>query len=171
MIGKISEEAYKDPLTKVGNKAAYLKMTEELKQGIENGKKQFAIVMIDINNLKHINDDHGHNAGDAYIKGCCHIICEIYKHSPVFRIGGDEFVTVLRGEDYEHRHENFDRLKRTFEQTYGQHDVQPWERYSAAAGRAEFASDDNSVEFVFKRADKAMYADKTAFKEKYGKYR
>jgi len=171
MIGKISEEAYKDPLTKVGNKAAYLKMTEELKQGIENGKKQFAIVMIDINNLKHINDDHGHNAGDAYINGCCHIICEIYKHSPVFRIGGDEFVTVLRGEDYEHRHENFDRLKRTFEQTYGQHDVQPWERYSAAAGMAEFASDDNSVEFVFKRADKAMYADKTAFKEKYGNYR
>ena len=78
---------------------------------------------------------------------------------------------MLRGEDYEHRHENFDRLKRTFEQTYGQHDVQPWERYSAAAGMAEFASDDNSVEFVFKRADKAMYADKTAFKEKYGKYR
>ena len=36
---------------------------------------------------------------------------------------------------------------------------------------AEFASDDNSVELVFKRADKAMYADKTAFKEKYGKYR
>lgn len=171
MIGKISEEAYKDPLTKVGNKAAYLKMTEELKQGIENGKKQFAIVMIDINNLKHINDDHGHNAGDAYINGCCHIICEIYKHSPVFRIGGDEFVTVLRGEDYEHRQESFARLKQTFEQTYNQQDAQPWERYSAAAGMAEYAFDDNSVEFVFKRADKAMYADKTAFKEKYGKYR
>ncbi len=170
MIGRISEEAYKDPLTKVGNKAAYNKMTEELKKDIAEGRK-FAIVMIDINNLKHINDDHGHNAGDAYIKGCCHVICENYKHSPVFRIGGDEFVTVLRGEDYEHRHENFDRLKRTFEQTYEQQDVQPWERYSAAAGMAEFASDDNSVELVFKRADKAMYADKTAFKEKYGNYR
>ena len=170
MIGRISEEAYRDPLTKVGNKAAYNKMTEELKKDIAEGRK-FAIVMIDINDLKHINDDHGHNAGDSYIKGCCHVICENYKHSPVFRIGGDEFVTVLRGEDYEHRHESFAKLKRTFEQTYSQQNAEPWERYSAAAGMAEFASDDNSVELVFKRADKAMYADKTAFKEKYGKYR
>lgn len=38
-----------------------------------------------------LNDTYGHTAGDNYIKGCCKVICQIYKHSPVFRIGGDEF--------------------------------------------------------------------------------
>lgn len=44
----------------------------------------------------------GHQAGDEYIIGACRIICNKFKHSPVFRIGGDEFVAISEGEDYEH---------------------------------------------------------------------
>ncbi len=171
MIGQISAEAYIDPLTKVGNKAAYIKKAEQLKEAIESGETDVALVMVDINELKKINDLHGHNSGDIYIKGCCHIICDIFKHSPVFRIGGDEFIAVLRGEDYSRRKDSFAELKQKFEQTFLQEDIQPWERYSAAAGMAEYASDDNSVELIFKRADQAMYKDKTEFKKKYGNYR
>ena len=47
----------------------------------------------------------------------------------------------------------------------------PWERYSAAVGIAENASDDNSYDLVFKRADKAMYEAKKEFKDKNGSYR
>ena len=171
VIGQISREVYRDPLTNVGNKAAYIKKVEELKTEIQNEDTEFAIVMIDINQLKKINDSYGHNAGDIYIKGCCHLICETFKHSPVFRIGGDEFVAILRGEDYENRYANFEKLRKDFVMAYNNDEADPWMRYSAASGMAEYASDDNTVELVFKRADKAMYEDKMIFKQQNGKYR
>ena len=127
--------------------------------------------MVDINELKKINDNYGHNAGDLYIKGCCHIICEVFKHSPVYRIGGDEFVVIVRGDDYKDRLNHFEQLRKSFEDARSATDTDPWLRYSAASGMAEYASDDNTLELVFKRADKAMYADKLAFKQKNGNYR
>ena len=56
------------------------------------------------------------------------------------------------------------QLRESFRKTDKDTKAQPWERYSAASGMAEYASDDNSVELVFKRADKAMYEDKLRYK-------
>ena len=169
-IGQISKEAYKDALTLVGNKSAYIKAADELNSELDSGI-EFAIVMVDLNDLKKTNDLHGHRAGDSYIKGCCHIICNIYKHSPVFRIGGDEFVVILKNDDYKNRHELLEKARAEFAESHARTDVDPWERYSASLGMAERSFDDSTVEFVFKRADKAMYAEKEEFKKKYGSYR
>ncbi len=170
-IGQLSKDTYRDALTGVGNKLAYIRKTEELGHSISDADAGFAIVMVDINKLKQINDVYGHNAGDQYIKGCSHVICDAFKHSPVFRIGGDEFVAVLQGVDYDKRHEICDDLKKSFAETYAQEDKDPWERYSAAVGMAEKASDDLTVDLVFRRADKIMYADKEKFKSEHGSYR
>ncbi len=170
-IGKLSIETYKDALTGVGNKSAYVKKTEELNKLISEGEAEFAIAMIDINNLKDINDEYGHKAGDIYIKGCCEMVCDAFKHSPVFRIGGDEFVVVLQGRDYADRKEIANRLRDEYVKTYSNTEADPWQRFSAAIGVAEFASDDNTVELVFKRADKRMYEDKAEFKKEHGGYR
>ena len=64
-----------------------------------------------------------------------------------------------------------EKLKSDYEEAYGREDNDPWDRYSAAVGMAENASDDTTVEFVFKRADKAMYEDKSVFKKNFGGYR
>ena len=168
VIGQISKEVYRDPLTSVGNKAAYIKKLEELKKEIEGGDTDFALVMVDINELKTINDSYGHNAGDIYIKGCCHVICQIYKHSPVYRVGGDEFVVVLRGEDYKNRYALFEELRTNYEKSGIRADVDAWLKYSAASGMAEYSFEDNTVELVFKRADKAMYENKLEYKRKHG---
>ena len=170
-LGEVSKAAYRDSLTCVGSKAAYIKKTEELDKEIQKGTAQFAIVMIDMNHLKKINDDYGHKAGDSYIKGCCQVICEIYKHSPVYRIGGDEFVVILQGADYEERLAKLEQIKKIFAESYQNTEADLWERYSASVGMAEVASDDSTVDFVFKRADRAMYEDKELFKKKYGSYR
>ena len=138
---------------------------------IKNGLTEFAVVMVDMNDLKLINDDYGHKSGDLYIKGCCHHICEAFKHSPVFRIGGDEFIAILRGKDFESRVQNVDSLREVFEKCSNDATLDPWLRYSAAVGLAEYASDDNSYDLVFKRADKAMYDDKKSFKKEHGSYR
>lgn len=166
-IGQLSIETYKDALTGVGNKAAYIKKIDELNLQILSGDKEFAIVMVDMNNLKHVNDEHGHKSGDMYIIGCCRMVCEAFKHSPVYRIGGDEFVVILQGTDYRNRKQICDKLKEDFEKSFNRSGAEPWQRYSAAVGMAENASDDITVELVFKRADKAMYENKSQFKRKY----
>ena len=170
-LGQISQEAYKDPLTNVGSKIAYSRKVSELNELLAKEQIQFAIVMVDMNNLKQINDAHGHKAGDLYIKGCCHLICDVFKHSPVYRIGGDEFVAILQGSDFQNRQEGTAALRTAFADAYQNEAQEPWLRYSAAVGMAEIASDDYTFELVFKRADKAMYEDKKQFKQQHGSYR
>jgi diguanylate cyclase (GGDEF)-like protein len=138
---------------------------------IEEGHKDIAIVMVDMNDLKRINDVYGHKNGDSYIIGCCHLACEAFKHSPVYRIGGDEFVILVQGVDYTNRHALVASLKSDYKKASADNNVLPWERYSAAVGMGELASDDNSLDLVFKRADKAMYEDKKQFKGEHGSYR
>ncbi|MCR5717416.1 MAG: diguanylate cyclase [Oscillospiraceae bacterium] len=170
-IGQISQEAYRDVLTGVGSKTAYTKKIAQLNADIEEGHACFALVMVDLNDLKRINDKYGHKAGDSYIKGCCRMICERYKHSPIYRIGGDEFIIILQGRDYENRFRHLEDIKAEFEAAYSKQNCEPWERYSASIGMADYASDDNTVELVFKQADREMYENKKAFKQQHGSYR
>ena len=170
-IGHIREEVNRDTLTQVGSKAAYIKRVEALNRELANGLTDLGIVMVDMNDLKMINDKYGHKMGDLYIQGCCHMICETFTHSSVYRIGGDEFVVILMGIDYNERYERVKNLKNSYIETQSNQDVEPWERYSAAVGMAEHASDDLTIDLIFKRADKAMYADKQQYKMNYGSYR
>ena len=167
-IDQLSAESYKDALTGVGNKAAYIKKMDEVNRLMRESDAEFAIVMVDINRLKHVNDEYGHRSGDLYIKGCCRMVCEAFKHSPVFRIGGDEFVAILMGRDYENRMKLVDQLRSDYMTSYEQEGTSPWLRYSAAVGMAENSSEDRTAEFVFKRADEEMYKDKDRFRKKYG---
>lgn len=170
-IGKISYEAYKDALTGVGNKSLYNKKVNEMNKNIANGLNEFAVIMVDINNLKRINDEYGHKAGDIYIKGCCQIICRIFSNESIFRIGGDEFAVILQGKDFTERFQAVEELRSLYDKSFKQTGSEEWLRYSASVGIAEYASDDNSFELVFKRADKAMYEEKKNFKKLYGSYR
>ncbi len=170
-IGVISEKAYRDTLTGVGSKAAYVKKAAELNEEIGSGGNAFALVMADMNDLKKINDEYGHKAGDSYIRGCCHIICETFKHSPVYRIGGDEFVVLLQGQDHENREELLETVKTVYNESFADTDKEPWMRFSAAVGMAELTDDDDNIEQVFRRADESMYSEKKKFKKQYGSYR
>ena len=170
-IGQISKAAYKDALTGVGNKAAYNRKVSELNAMIADEQTELAVVMIDLNDLKKINDLHGHKAGDIYIKGCCTAICEAFKHSPVYRIGGDEFAVILTGTDYDAREQHTEQLRRSYDQSFAQTDKDDWLRFSASVGMSEHAPDEDSLEPAFKRADLAMYEEKKLFKQLHGSYR
>ncbi len=164
-IDVISQKAYRDSHTGVGNKAAYTEKMKELNAGISKGETEFAIVVMDINMLKKVNDTYGHTAGDQYIKGCCQVLCETFKHSPVYRIGGDEFVTVLTESDYRERFTKLKELKMKFAKTEKNEDQDPWLRFSASVGMADFTSEDSDSEMVFQRADQMMYEYKQEHKK------
>lgn len=170
----MSKTMYKDELTRVGNKAAYQLLVEEINESIEKEEqdsRKFAIVMVDINNLKYINDNFGHDKGDEYIKGSCDIIAKIYAHSPIYRIGGDEFIVVLRDIDYERRQVLFAKTMIGYNFAFKDSEKEPWERYTASIGMADCTKLDSEFMDVFKRADSAMYESKNNFKKKNGSYR
>ncbi|MBR3018077.1 MAG: diguanylate cyclase [Clostridia bacterium] len=162
-VNEMNEIAYKDALTQVKNKAAYDVKAESLAWDIMNNTAKFAIVMVDLNYLKVINDKYGHDKGNEYIIGSCKLICEAFVHSPVFRIGGDEFVTVLEGQDYNNREKLMKQLKEAFAAALSANTMPPWKRFSAAIGMAVFQAGDD-VDAVLKRADQAMYEAKASMK-------
>ena len=155
----------KDPLTNVNNRRAYDDKEVFLQSEINSGTGlEFAIAMFDINNLKTINDTIGHEAGDAYLKRACRLICEIFKHSPVYRIGGDEFVAILTGHDYDHREELLRELESCLS-PYRQDPPLPDDYISIATGVAEFIpGTDKSVQDIRNRADDLMYKNKALIK-------
>jgi len=103
-LGYVRLVTSSDPLTGVKSRHAYLEREEQLNESIASGEiDQLGIVVCDINGLKRINDTLGHHAGDEYIRAASDLICQFFKHSPVYRIGGDEFVVLLIGRDYEDR--------------------------------------------------------------------
>ncbi|MBO7663720.1 MAG: GGDEF domain-containing protein [Clostridia bacterium] len=165
---KRMEEAYhdaldmanKDAMTGVKNKRAYAQAEAEIDEAIKNGGQEaFAVVVCDLNGLKQVNDTLGHSAGDEFIHNTCAIICEVFCHSPVFRIGGDEFAIILQERDYDHR----DTLIRQLEAALDEHKhmgIRPF-----AFGISEFdRKTDMRVQDVFERADKLMYDDKNRCK-------
>ncbi|MBO4903098.1 MAG: diguanylate cyclase [Lachnospiraceae bacterium] len=170
-IGQISRVAFRDALTGVGSKAALDRFAGEFTQTLETQPSAFGIVMMDANNLKYINDAYGHEAGDKYLCGCCRLICKTFAHSPVYRIGGDEFVVVLQNADFENRADLFRQLNETFEKAYAKEDGPEWERYSISAGMADGRPEDRSIERALTEADHAMYNAKQAFRKDHGSYR
>lgn len=157
-LAKAQNLANTDALTGVKNKHAYLEEEARIDRLIaERQQVPFALAVFDVNDLKQINDTAGHQAGDECLRSACTIICDIFKHSPVFRVGGDEFVTIARNRDYEHVDELLERIR--------QHNVEASQNGGIviACGMSRF-EDDECVATVFRRADQLMYEDKAALK-------
>ena len=169
-IEEISQMTYVDGLTHAKNKAAYLKAVPELDAEIRAGLTEVGVIMADVNNLKYVNDTFGHDAGDEYLNGSCKVLCNIFKHSPVFRTGGDEFLIILQGQDYDDRNELLEEAKNSFIKSFNDESLDPWKRYSASLGMDIYKSEDTIGDIV-KRADKKMYDNKMNFKKQYGSYR
>ena len=156
--------ASRDSLTGLRNTTSYKRWVTEFDKEIANKTANFGVVVFDLNQLKETNDTYGHDAGDKLIATAAKVISDIFKRSPVFRIGGDEFLAVLQHRDLkdcEKLFAQFDvecakaRIKGNGEKTI-----------SIARGFALFESDkDFCFNDVFKRADNAMYENKRKIKK------
>ena len=167
LLSSVRQAANTDPLTGVKSKHAYVQAEESLDQRIaEKMTEGFAIAVCDVNDLKKVNDTQGHKAGDEYIRSACAMICKQYKHSPVYRIGGDEFVVILEGSDYSERHRLLAEINQQSE--INQREGGP----VVSVGVSDFIPEqDISVQQVFERADEVMYARKKYLKAQFPSYR
>ncbi|SFD06719.1 GGDEF domain-containing protein [Butyrivibrio sp. YAB3001] len=150
--------AQKDELTGVKNKHAYALAEKSLADSLKLGKIQkFAIIVFDLNDLKYVNDNFGHKKGDEYIRNGCRIICETFAHSPVYRIGGDEFVSIAQGKDYE----EIDYLMGIIEKRNNENKLRG--DVTIAAGMARGIAN-SVISEVFEQADANMYEKKKKMK-------
>ena len=154
-----------DHLTGAKNRLSYAQYERDYNERIENGTMgDLAVVVCDINDLKAVNDTRGHGEGDETIKSACQRLCRVFRHSPVFRIGGDEFAVLLRGEDYISRHTLLEKLDTQMESQ----ECCPGKTLSV--GMSEYVrGEDASVLEIFTRADHIMYEKKNALKSRLGK--
>lgn len=162
---RMNELANKDALTGIRNKMAYDQEVVRLDAALREGATSFGIAMVDLNDLKLINDNYGHDCGNESLRRLCSVVCHVFTHSPVFRVGGDEFVVILRNNDYDKIEELAEEFRQVLERLQADGSLHPWERISAALGYALFDPQrDRDVDDVFRRADHNMYQEKKRMK-------
>ena len=166
-ISNLNQQVFVDALTSVKNKGAFSEFMDDLQSRIDisDPELEFAIGMFDCDDLKLINDRFGHEKGDIYLKTASRAICNVFQHSPVFRIGGDEFSVILMNEEYYNREELIKKFKK-MAGNISSSAKNKWEQVNVSMGIAEYEPEnDSSVADIVRRADKHMYEDKHSRKK------
>ncbi|MCR5491098.1 MAG: GGDEF domain-containing protein [Bacilli bacterium] len=159
-LDEVREVAYRDPLTGVKSKHAYSDKETKMDKAIKDGTQSpFAALICDVNNLKKVNDTLGHKAGDQLIKDACALVCDTFAHSPVFRVGGDEFAVILEGHDYDNREDLLKGINAIIDKNHKEGST------SISIGMSVYNIEvDQSLRDVIERADQAMYQRKKSLK-------
>ncbi|MEZ5265299.1 MAG: EAL domain-containing protein [Acidimicrobiales bacterium] len=155
-------QATHDELTGLPNRAMLLEHIERARSGIARGERA-AILFLDLDRFKAVNDTSGHSAGDAFLIAVAHRLRNTLDPADVVaRIGGDEFVVVLRSvPDGAGAMARAERLRRAFEQPF---EVQGLELYSTVSiGMVLLEADEReAADALLQNADTAMYEVKAA---------
>lgn len=158
-IDYINHLAYYDKLTGIKNNTAYLSEVYRIKEDMKKGSGIPVVFVIDVNNLKVVNDTYGHEYGNELIISATKRITRCFGSEHVYRIGGDEFVVLLQDKSYDECME----LQRLFEQT--ESILSKGTIVSVAIGFAIFQpEEDSGYDDVFRRADARMYEKKIQMK-------
>lgn len=144
-----------DPLTKVANITTFY---EEL-EALERAGASYAVVMLDVDDLKRLNDRYGHQAGSAAIQAVADVLRRSTRGTDsIARYGGDEFVLILRGTDRTGCQIVLNRLRKTLLDE-GIPSV-PGAHLFVSVGIALAGEDGTTSEELLATADAAMYVDK-----------
>lgn len=156
-ISRMDHMARTDGLTGLKNKTCYLEYIDNLTASGEAETLPYAVIVMDLNKLKDANDNHGHETGDRLIVEAAVYISRIFQHCDIFRIGGDEYVAILRGENFENRR----LLCKRFEEQMG-YEIPDTDgvRLSISFGMASYGEDGTEYEEIFRLADERMYEKK-----------
>lgn len=144
--------AYNDMMTMAQNRTAF---NEKMAQLEGKNLASTVLLILDINNLKQINDQYGHQAGDRMIIDTCSCILSIFENiANVYRIGGDEFAVLITEHNV-----NMQEMLKKLDEAIGSYNKLNQNAISLAYGYA--IGDDNiDIESLFKQADKNMYLRK-----------
>lgn len=143
--------SYRDMLTNLYNRNCYIRFMEGYRgQKFEN----IGVVYIDLNGLKKVNDEQGHEAGDSFIRRAAQQIVAVFPEH-TYRIGGDEFVVIYPG-----------ILEQQFEFLMSQLRLNARQHHVSISCGAVWKKECDSLDALLKEADEKMYEEKKHFYEK-----
>lgn len=165
----ISSLAYSDGLTGLGNRTAYLEQLEAYASG-EMGISKLGIVFLDVNNLKKVNDNQGHEKGDELITVAARIISDSFgKLGKSYRIGGDEFCVLMTGLGLQ---DMYERGLLEFQKLVDEANKAKWYTYEIQIANGFSICDmieRQKIDEAVMAADGAMYANKKMLKSRAAK--
>ena len=147
LMEQLTEMSTSDALTGLKNRLAMLRRMSEL------GNSGFGLINLDLNGLKRVNDEQGHDAGDRLLVLAAEALTKFFYQNDVFRTGGDEFIVLIPGIT----REVFQRKVVKFREAMVKNQEV---RFAIGTCWSDGSLDVNSA---FRMADDAMYADKKAY--------
>ena len=160
----ISNLAYSDGLTGLGNRTAYLEQLEQYAGG-EEELEHLGIVFLDVNNLKKVNDNQGHEKGDELITIAARIISDSFgRFGKAYRIGGDEFCVLMTGDDLQ---EHYEKALSEFRMLIDEANKAKWYTYEIQIANGFAICNEISkknIDETIMTADDAMYVNKNLLK-------
>lgn len=166
---KIEQQAYTDFLTGLYNRMC---CERDLARQIDQTKKSGeigALLYLDLDDFKHINDGLGHQYGDVLLKSISHSLRSIEGiENTCYRMGGDEFVIVIPPNSYKRFDAIIESIKSIFNKPWFLKDADYY--CTMSMGIVTFPDAGDSVEDLIKKADIAMYEAKKSGKNRFARY-
>ena len=153
LLNRLKVLSSKDMLTGVLNRNEMNNYVDRLSNETSDKKESIGVVFVDLNGLKRVNDDKGHNAGDTLLKDAAKALEEVFDVNNIYRAGGDEFTMIIPGASAEDLIEWTKKLREI---------AGKYENLSFAIGSCA-ESDSRNVREALKIADQRMYDDKREY--------
>lgn len=151
--------AYYDSLTGLHNRLAFKVYLEDALNIAKDNGTIIAVMFIDLNQFKQINDTMGHSAGDELLKIVAERLAKLKDdNTAIFRLGGDEFVVVRSAENEEEVRITGEYISKIFSKPIGMQDVIL--HVTGSIGISMFPRDGQALDTLVKHADMAMYSSK-----------
>lgn len=156
-------QAQYDPLTSVRNAAAYYVQAEQVIRMAQRARRSFAMLFVDLDHFKLVNDTHGHAAGDAVLRSVARCLLETTRETDVVgRVGGEEFSILLPDTDLHGALDLAERIREAIEGLHIQLAPQVYLRVTASLGVAVSQDAQHDLQQIQGAADQAMYRAKAA---------
>lgn len=165
---KLAHESATDALTVLPNRRTFSRRGEQAANALRQSRKPYGLILLDVDNFKHVNEEHGHDVGDDVLRTLGNILSTQLRNSSdmAARLGGDEFAVLCFGDI------NEQTLHDVAERIHGQIGKAPLAtpkgllRFTASFGLALSIADDPDWKSVYGRADAALREAKHAGKDR-----
>jgi len=156
---QVKHIAYHDMLTGLANRTLFSDKLNEALLAARRNKKKLAVLFIDLDDFKYVNDQYGHNIGDEVLVGVAKKLQSCARDGESFaRIGGDEFAGLMFGKDDLEIEATVKYLQKTINTTY---ETQAHKfRITSSIGVAVYPQDNVDTDILLRHADQAMYEAK-----------
>ena len=163
LINKLRQQSLTDELTNINNRRGFINDAKKLISHANRNQSSLALMYFDVNNLKTVNDTHGHDAGDFLIKAFARALSNSVRHEDtVARLGGDEFCFLGLQENHEIFHLIESRVKQTLEELTAD-DSRIYNPTFSVGHKIFKPIDGFNLDKMLSETDKLMYENKQKF--------